>query len=265
MLRSVQDLQGATLRAIDGEIGSVDQFLFDDESWTIRYLVVNTGSWLDGRIVLLSPRAVMAVDWEAQAIAVNLTQQKIKEAPDIATDQPVSRQMEATYSSYYGYPPYWGGVGLWGAGLSPYAYPTTARGQAAQENELDTLETEGQGGDRQVQSDDTNLRSAREVSGYHIRARDGEIGHVEDFLLDDETWAIRYLVVDTGNRWFGNHVLVSPAWVTDVSWSERLVDIDLTRGKVETGPQFDRRQLNRLYEQRLHRFYGRSGYWERAS
>jgi hypothetical protein len=103
------------------------------------------------------------------------------------------------------------------------------------------------------------------VSGYHIRARDGEIGHVEDFLLDDETWAIRYLVVDTSNWWFGNHVLVSPAWVTNVSWGERLVDVDLTRGIIENGPQFDRRLLSRDYEQQLHKAYGRRGYWEDGS
>jgi len=261
MLRSTNDLRGYTLRATDGEIGTVDDFLFDDEQWTIRYMVANTGGWLTGRLVLISPIVLGDADWEAKALAVALTRSQVEQSPDIATDQPVSRQREAELAQYYGYLPYWGGAGLWGSGMAPYALgglfvppiPPLA-GTTATERALASTPTE-QG--------DQHLRSAHEVTGYHIHARDGEIGHVDDFIVDDATWAIRYMVVDTRNWWPGKHVLVAPEWIGDVHWSTSTVDVDLLRETIKQGPEYDPKILNREYETVLYRHYGRPAYWEK--
>jgi len=259
VLRSAEDLRGHTIQAADGEIGKVDQFLFDDQTWTIRYLVVNTGNWLLERLVLVSPIAIRAIDWQQRLVEVNLNREQVEHSPNIASDQPVSRQQEEEYFRYYRYPPYWGGPGLWGTGLyPPYAGYAGAAGPPADMlpmAEPSPAQTERQG--------DPHLRSTHEVVGYSIQARDGEIGHVEDFIVDDATWSIRYMVVATRNRWPGKKVLISPRWIESVSWSARTVAVDLTREAVKQSPEYDSSKvLNREYEIRLHRYYQRSGYWE---
>jgi len=168
-------------------------FEFDDEQWAIRYMVANTGGWLLKDLVLISPRSIRAVDWAAQEVAVNLTRQQLQDAPDISADQPVSRQMEAELTTYYGYEPYWNGPGLWGgAGFPYYAGHVAGHAPAA----LAATSPRSQGTLPAKEQGDERLRSSREVRGYHIRAHDGEIGHVEDFVCDDESWSIRYLVVE---------------------------------------------------------------------
>lgn len=103
----------------------------------------------------------------------------------------------------------------------------------------------------------------QEVTGYPIQAADGEIGHVEDFVLDDETWTIRYLIVDTRNWWPGKKVLVSPRWIERVSWSERKVFVNLPREIIKQSPEFTEDSLiTRDYETALHRHYHVEGYWE---
>jgi hypothetical protein len=260
MLRSTKDLRGFTLRATNGEIGSVDEFLFDDEQWTIRYMVANTGGWLTGRLVLISPIVLGNADWEAKTLAVALTRAQIEQSPDIATDQPVSRQREAELAEYYGYLPYWGGMGIWGAGMSPYALGGIVTPPVVPP--VGTTATERALAGAETQRGDQHLRSTREVTGYRIHARDGEIGHVDDFILDDETWAIRYMVIDTRNLWPGKHVLVAPEWIGDVHWSTSTVDVDLLRETIKQGPEYDPAMLNRAYETALYRNYGRPGYWE---
>lgn len=106
------------------------------------------------------------------------------------------------------------------------------------------------------------LRSGNDLKGLAIRASDGEIGEVSDFLMDDETWAIRYLVVDTGGWWSGKQVLIAPLWATAVSWEEKVVEMDLTREQVKSGPEYSGLHLSRDDEQLLHRHYRRPGYWE---
>lgn len=268
MLRSGEDIKGLAIRATDGEIGTVDQFLFDDERWAVRYMVVNTAGWLLKELVLLSPRSIEGVDWEARQVAVKLRRQQVEDAPPIATDAPVSRQMEAELASYYSYQPYWYGPGLWGAGAYPFgaglaagypAAPGLAPGVGAA---TPAAATERQPDLQRAEQGDYHLRSTREVRGYAIRARDGEIGQVSDFLLDDERWAIRYLVVDTGGWWSGTQVLLAPLWATAVSWEDKVVEMDLTREQVKSGPEFSRQRLGRDDEQLLHQHYRRPGYWD---
>jgi hypothetical protein len=207
MLRNITQLKGLTIRAKDGEIGTLDQFYFDDESWAIRYLVVNTGGWLSGRFVLVSPIAIRQADWQSKRLDVALTKKQIEDSPPIDTQKPVSRQHEALYMGYYGYPYYWGAPNLWG--LASYPGGMVVEREAVTEAEA----LQARAG---KESADSHLRSTDEVTGYHIEAEDGAIGHVKDFLVDDETWAIRYLEVDTQNWWPGKKVLVSPQWLNNI-------------------------------------------------
>lgn len=256
MLRSGNDLKGLAIRATDGEIGAVDQFLFDDEGWAVRYMVVNTAGWLLKELVLLSPRSITGVDWDGRHVEVGMCRQQVEDAPPIATDEPVSRQMEAELATYYGYQPYWYGPGLWGAAGYPFGAGLATGYPAA------AMVSEHQRAAETTERGDPHLRSTREVKGYAIRTRDGEIGEVRDFLMDDESWAIRYLVIDTGGWWSGKRVLIAPLWATAVSWEDKVIEINLTREQVRSGPEYNGLRLSRDDELLLHRHYQRPGYWE---
>ena len=266
MLRDVRDLKGYTIRATDGEIGHVEDFYFDDDAWVVRYLVVETGKWLASRQVLISPMSVQRPDWLERALPVSVTQDQVRNSPHIDTDQPVSRQNEEQYRGYYGYPDYWGGEGLWGAGVYPAAmlpgFVGFGADRVTREQQLATYLKDERARHR---NDDPHLRSCAAVTGYRIQASDGEIGHVSGFLVDDETWAIRYLVVETSNWWMGQKVLVAPPWITGVHWSEQTVSIDLSRGSIKRAPLYDT-AVNWTRDQDLHlyRHHGRHGYGEGA-
>ncbi|QOY91899.1 PRC-barrel domain containing protein [Paludibaculum fermentans] len=250
MLTSNRHLKNLVIRATDGEIGTIDQLYFDDQIWAVRYLTVNTTNWLDGRKVLISPLSILQTDWNAGRIDVSLTRKQVENAPGIDTHKPVSRQHEAEYFGYYGYPYYWDGPYMWG----PSYFPTAQPPLMSRENALaDRIKT---------QSTDSHLRSTEAVSGYQIDAKDGEIGHVDCFLIDDEAWAIRYLEVATKNWWPGKKVLLSPAWVERVSWEESKVFVAVTREAIQTCPEYlDTVPIDREYENRLYFHYGRPPYW----
>jgi hypothetical protein len=248
MLTSATHLKGPEIWATDGEIGTVDQFYFDDESWAIRYLVVQTGGWLGGRQVLISPYSIVQADWQARRLEVALTKRQVENSPDINTHQPVCRQQEAEYNRYYGYPYYWGGPFLWGPVYYPGAVDTAPKDAAAEGIQNESL--------------DSHLRSAQAVTGYHIEATDGELGHVDGFIVDDEAWAVRYIQVATKNWWPGKKVLVSPAWIERVSWEDSKVYVGLTREAIQSAPEFvDFTSITRDYENRLYAHYGRPPYW----
>ncbi|MEI6208166.1 MAG: PRC-barrel domain-containing protein [Desulfuromonadales bacterium] len=245
MLYKAKALEGFTLDSYDGEIGKVREFYFDDQHWTIRYLIADTGGWLADRQVLISPYALVAVMRDKQQISVNLSIKQIEESPPLQRDKPVSRQFEEEYHGYYDWPMYWAGPYMWGS------YADIVRDSEKWRN---TLQVE--------KARDHHLCSTSAARGYHIRASDGEIGHVEDFIIDDETWAIRYLVIDTHNWWAGKKVLVSPQWIRHVSWSESKVFVNLTREFIKESPEYtDDSLLNREYEIKLHRHYNCQGYW----
>ena len=251
MLTNTTHLKGFVIRATDGELGAVEQVYFDDETWAIRYLTVETGGWLGGRQVLISPISVIHADWQAKRLDVALKKEQVEKSPDINTHKPVSRRHEAAYLGYYGYPYYWGGPYLWGTALYPagLAIPTTASREAM----ADRIRGE---------STDSHLRSSEAVTGYHIEAADGEVGHVDGFLIDDEAWAIRYIEVATRNWWPGKKVLVSPAWIERVSWTDSKVYVGLTRETIKNGPEYaDSVPITREYENRLYLHYGRPPYW----
>ena len=233
MLNKVKTITGYRLDGFDGEIGRVKEFYFDDRHWAIRYLVADTGNWLTGRQVLISPHALVAVNKKEQHIEINLTKKQIEASPSLDSDKPVSRQFEEAYHGYYEWPLYWSGPYLWGA------YPYIER-----DREKWKKTTHGE------KAWDPHLRSTHEVTGYHIQAADGEIGHVADFIIDTRNW------------WPGKQVLVSPKWIERVSWSESKVFVYLSRESIKQSPEYSEESLlTRDYEARLHRHYDRQGYW----
>lgn len=263
MLRSLNDLESYTIGATDGQVGKVTDVYFEDLSWTVRYLIVDTGTWLSSRKVLISPISIREADWANHTLPVSISMAQVKSSPDIDTDQPVSRQHETQYLAYYGYAPYWDGGGLWGAGMLPYAMAPGYIGLADNwEAELSALEAYTKTERARISHENPHLRSAKAIVGYRIHATDGEIGHVADFLVDDETWAIRYLVVNTSNWWIGNKVLVAPSWITGVHWADQHVTIAMTREAIMTAPTYDSAAaLNRDMEAGLYEHHGRLGYW----
>jgi hypothetical protein len=271
MLRSIKELNGYTITALDDEpVGTVHDFYFDDHQWVIRYLVVDTGTWLPGRKVLISPVSLGRPDWNGHhSFPVNLTKEQIKNSPDIDTDKPIERQQEAHLIDYYQWPAYWAGPSTWGMGMQPFiAYggivrpsdPTGAVNTPGpitsdQEAVLEKAYT-------QERTGDPHLRSADEVINYYIEASDGDVGHVEDFLVDDQSWTIRYMVVDTRNWLPGKKVLVAIQWIKEITWAESRVYVDLSRARIKNSPEYDpAAPLNRAYEAELHDHYDRPKYW----
>jgi hypothetical protein len=226
VLRSQSEMKKLAMDATDGEIGSIEDFYFDDESWTIRYMVVKAGNWLSGRSVLISPLSVREVDWDRNKLSLDLTKKQIENSPGIDTQKPVSRQYEMAYMGYYGYPYYWGGPSMWGMQVYPGE-------MAANPVPLEPGKTED-GKDNA----DTHLRSAAAVKSYHIDTLDGEIGHVEDFLVEQETWNIRYLEVATHNWLPGKKVLISSEHIQSVSWLDAKILVNVARETIQSAPEY---------------------------
>lgn len=264
MLRNLNDLKDYAIHATDGDIGHVKDCYFDDEAWAVRYLVVDTGNWLPGRKVLISPISIRQPDWQEKTLPVSISQEQVKNSPDVDTEKPVSRQHESLYLGYYGYPMYWGGMGLWGPGAYPGVLIPSSTDMGTPSNlsrqpEFNELSAEA---GEQDQHNDMHLHSCNDVVDYHIHATDGHIGHVSGFLLDDETWAIRYLIVDTSNWWLGHQVLIAPKWIEGIEWLDRTVNVDLTRDAIKEAVPYDKTaDLDRDGEVDIYNHYGRVGYW----
>jgi sporulation protein YlmC with PRC-barrel domain len=258
MLRRFGSMKGYAIAATDGELGSFEDFYFDDASWTVRHLVVDTGTWLSGRRVLLSPRSIIGVDPSGQRFLTNLTRAQVEGSPDAGREQRVSRHHEIELAAYYGYPFYWSGPHRWGATSHPMPVDAALLPPAATAPSGPSL------ADEEAARGDLSLRNAVDVIGYGIEATDGELGHVEDYVIDEESWAIRYLIVDPRNWWPNAHVLIGVDWLLAVDWERRTVGVAVTREAVRNAPEWrPETVVDRDLETRLHGHYGRSGYWER--
>jgi sporulation protein YlmC with PRC-barrel domain len=223
MLQSIKQLYGNKLSASDGEIGHVNDFYFDDKNWAVRYVVADTGSWLPGRLVLISPRAFGDLPQAGKVLPVMLSRKQIEDSPAIESRKPVSRQYEEEYHRYYGWPFYWEGAGLWGRGEFPILStpPKTMPGK-------ETIAA-----NQKLEHADAHLQSAQAVNGYHIKAIDGIIGHVCDFIIDDRSWAICQLVVKTGHRFTGKEVQIPVSRIDRISYELSTVFVNLTMAAVE--------------------------------
>jgi PRC-barrel domain len=253
MLKDAKELKGLKLHAHDGEFGKIKDLYFDDTTWVVRYLVADTGSWLPGRKVLISPFAVQKIRSDGHGVEVSLSKKQIEESPSIEMDMPVSRQFEMEYYEYYNWPVYWSGPLSWGPipcpdGLSPGAVPVPPPSST------------------QTHHGDPHLRSVNDVSGYAIQALDEHFGHIAGFIIDEQDWAIRYLVADTRNWLPGKKVLIPAQWISSVSWPESRVYVDLDMETVKRGPEYNSSEpITRDYENRLFAHYGRTPYWADAA
>lgn len=239
MLRNFKNLHGATLDASDGEIGEVRELYFDDQEWKVRYFLVTTGSWLTGREVLIAPWVVGGIDETHGTLAVHLTQEEVRNSPPVESDKPVSRQYEEVMYKYYGWDPYWSFDGGMGFGIPNQVAPAVSTPPIT-----------------------THLRSSGELSGYKIHASDGELGKVEDFIIDDQSWTIRYLMIRPGNWPTQTHVLLSPEWIERVSYENAEVIVRLPSSLIKTAPHYDPSMpVTREYEDTLHAHYELEAYW----
>jgi hypothetical protein len=260
MLRSSKDLEHYAVHATDGVVGHVRDFFFDDTSWVVRFLVVETGGWLPGREVLISPISIGHCDDTQKLLPVSLTRAQVKGSPDIDTNKPISRQHEMIYLGYYGYPYYWGGRGLWGAGSLPTLMLRTVDDP---DEKAGVSRASRMPEARAAPGADPHRRSINAMQNYRIEANDGDIGYVRGFLVEEGTWAIRYLVVETGHWWSGHQVLVVPEWIREVSWLDQTVVVVVTRRQIETAPAYDPELLlERKHEEILFKHYGSRAYWD---
>jgi uncharacterized protein YrrD len=246
MLRNLDDLHDFAIHASDGIIGHIKDVYFDDHAWVIRYFVVETGSWLSSRRVLISPIGTGLLDWQGKVLSASITMDQVRNSPDIDTEKPVSRQHEGEFLAYYAYPLYWGGPGIWGA--ETYANPnlmvmpefvSTPAVIQPVFDEGQPLDSAAPVDRAATRHDDPHLRSCEVVTGNHIHAIDGEIGHVQGLVFDEGTWVIRYLIVNTSNWWLGHQVLIAPQSIENVSWFDSMISINLTREQVKNAPLYD--------------------------
>lgn len=248
MLISLTHICGYKLLAQDGEIGKIKDFYFDDLTWVVRYLIADTGKWLPGRQVLISRDSLVQPEWSSKLFTVTLNTDQIEKSPPIDTNKPVSRQMETQLHDFYSIPYYWG------ARAADFNAPGVAAATVLAERKRQ-INSEGKEGD-------SHLRSLNEVTGYHIKATDDDIGHAEDFIVSTADWMIQYMVVDTRNWLPGKKVLLALDWVDVINWDSNTVRIGLSRQAVQDSPQFDpATPINREYENRLYDYYGRPKYW----
>lgn len=245
MLWSLARLRGYGLHARDGAIGQVVTAYFDDEHWTVRYLVVDAGNWLFGRRVLIPSKVLGVPNADTREIAVELTRTQVEHSPDVDTEITVDRRQEGVLYGYYGWEPYW---------RTPPVGGAPGVGEAAEHGPDDVRPGRAPG--------DPHLRSAKEVAGYRVHCQDRSIGHIDDFILDDAGWQVRYLVIDTGSWLPGRKVPLPPEWVQAISWEDREVRVPLQAEQIRSSPAFDdERHLDRDFEERLFAHYGRPSYW----
>ncbi len=267
MLFAITGLLGSPVKTEDGDAGLVKDYLFDDRTWKFRWMVVDTGAWLPGRKILIHPSAIepLAIDpprngrlgmlggSDRLVVSVALTHSEVQASPDATEDEPVTQQMENHLYDYYGWDPIWGATNF---GTNAISSPTLAPSIAAYPRAHGGIEV-----DVRASGGDTHLRSVAALKGYHVEASDGEIGHVENFLIDEAGWHIRYLVIATRNWWPGKHVRLAPYAVDAVDWSQKRIVLNVTREQVKSSPEWDpATAANELAEQVLHRHYGWPGY-----
>lgn len=251
MLLSVNDTLGYRIQAVDDDVGTLDDLLFERATSRIRYLVIDAGSWLTDRVVLLPPAAFGTMQPGERRIPTALTKQQVKDSPPMQTALTLSRSEEELLHSYYGWTPYWEAT-LPTDGLAPGYWGVLPPESA-------TMPPEAPAGAAPAEPP---LRSAKELIGHYVQATDGEIGHLSDLLIDEHDWTIRLLVIDTRNWWPGKKVVIAPDWLEQVDWMGHQITVGLTREQIKGSPEYDpARTLDRSYQEHLYRHYGRKPYW----
>ncbi len=248
MLISYSRIKLSSLDGSDGNIGTISDMIVDGDQWAVRYIQVNIGKWLPGRIVPLQPDSIVERDWAIPLAKTNVSADAIENSPEVRSPRPVSRAMEVELAKHFDWQPYWsGGFGHELGGVPPLSPSLVIDKKKQQE----------------IESTQVNLRSANEVIGYKVHEADGEMGSVYDLIVDDLAWLVRYIVVDTGNWLPGKKVMLAASWIEQISWTEKAMHLDLTKDQVRGMPQYDPEQaVNRQHEEQLYDYYGRPVYWQ---
>lgn len=228
MERNINSLLNYNIEAKDGLIGEIEEFYFDDQNWKIRYFIVQTGNWLAERKVLIPLNAILKKTWENGNFPLNLTKNQVKNSPDIDTDKPVSRQKEEELYVHYQWETYWAS-GFYGGGALVGSMPIPLIEREVL-SETDKKKTH--------QNDDNHLRSTETVTNYHVHATNGDIGHINDFIIDDKTWQIKFIVVDTQNWFGGKKVLIKVEDIKKIDWMENKILLNITTSTVEKSELF---------------------------
>ncbi len=253
MLRNINELTGYKVAARDEKFGQIDDVLFDDVEWRVRYAVVDTRKWLPGRKAIVPPSDFEKPDWRKEEFRVDLTKEKIEKSPPIEIDKPVSMQKENEVAGYFGWTPYRAGEVVARPVPRPINIGTEQVEESPGDNETVPSLTTG----------DPHLRSSDEVTGYRVQARDGDIGHIEDLILDDDNWLIRYAVIDTRNWLPGKKVLIAVPWISAIDWESSRVVVDMKRSEIEDSPEWDdSKEIDREFEETLYAHYERPRYWQ---
>ena len=261
MLRSMNDLEDYAIHASDGNIGHLKDFTFDDKAWVIRYFVVDAGAWLSSRMVLISPIGIGAPNWGEKTIPASITKEQVRNSPPYDVQEPLTTQSETEYLGYYNYPYYWGGPSLWGHDIYPSRFTTGSGGFNAPPFVLRPPPPQPEEAETELHTQHA-LRSGKGMIGSLVAGSDGDIGVVKDLLVDEKSWAIRYMVVKTGSWSKSLQVLIATKWIETVNWDDTVVSVDMSRQDVESAPHFDPDvKIDRQFEAGLHAHYGQPGYW----
>ncbi len=229
----LEDLIGYKIEAEDGHIGTVHDVLFDDEAWVVRYVVVDTGGWLLGRKVLVSPEAAHEPDEGHKTLQVKLTKQQVKDSPEVPIDPPLSREEEAQYRDHYRWPDYWDNVEAFDRNAMVNIAPEAmSLGTVAPAPPVAPPIPEVVA--------DPMLRSARVIRGYKIHCgADEDVGEVTDFVIDGQAWTVPFLVVKLKDKDAADHVLIPASSIRRTGWKDKAIELDYESATVNSAPHFD--------------------------
>lgn len=251
MLVSLKDLKGFSIQAKDGEIGTVNDFYFDDRNWTVRYLVDKTGFWLFGRQVLISPAAVREINTDQMIFQVNLSREQVEKSPKIDNEKLLTQDVEKKLLSYYRWPSWPGGSNT----LNDTGFSQTNMPYPLSFINRDIVQDPEQR--------EAGLKSSESVLGYHISTNNGDLGSVDDLIVSGKTWEIRYLLIDARKGQKSKKVLIAPEWIDWISWKKQRVSVSMDREKIQGCPNFDLTMpIAREYEELLYNHYECKKYWD---
>lgn len=242
---NMSEFIGNKLMANDGEVGVVSDMLFDDQSWFVRYFVITCGNWLDKKEILLIPSSLNLPRDESAQLSSDLTRDQIKKSPLIQSNLPVSRQFETELHSYYNWGPYW-------------TYPiSTAYGFTMYNKDMQQRANESGLEKNSVKQDfDPSLRSLKAMEHRRLRSPDGELGRIEDMLIEASEARVSHLVVDTKNWWPSKNVLILTESITDISSMSDTVDTSVGKKKIQSAPSYESFEAgNEAYLQSLDEYY----------
>lgn len=206
---SLKQLLGYKISAIDGEIGKVKEFYFDETSWTVRYIIVETGSLFFGRKVMISTQAIIDAQWETEHFLTNMTIQQIENSPKVDDGKQLTRGQEILLNQHYNWKSYW---------------------------------------DASIQkiADGSNsyLVHANDLTGYQLIASDGQVGNIKDLIVAKASWKINSIVIDAFKTSPAKEILLSPKWIKEINADRSAAVSDHTTAEIKSNPAYNPERVN---------------------